>query len=155
MYLNYPGVRNQFMEHEMSLLTPEQRAAVEKAQAAQLEAARALQTPAAPPPAPAGSAGRPDRLGRRSPRIAAELHETAEAGPPQRAGFFVPGSTAGGSGRGPPGVGRSSVASSHVMSGSERNHVRWRFANGPLRAASSSIAASRVESPSRTAHASR
>jgi hypothetical protein len=52
MYLNYPGVRNQFMEHEMSLLTPEQRAAVEKAQAAQLEAARAMQTPVAPPPAP-------------------------------------------------------------------------------------------------------
>ncbi len=50
MYLNYPGVRNQFMEHELSLLTPEQRAAVEKAQAAQLEAAKAFQTPAAPPP---------------------------------------------------------------------------------------------------------
>ena len=34
-YLNYPGVRNTFMEHEMSLLTPEQRAAVEAAQKAQ------------------------------------------------------------------------------------------------------------------------
>ncbi len=50
MYLNYPGVRNQFMEHELSLLTPEQRAAVEQAQAAQLAAARAMQTPATPPP---------------------------------------------------------------------------------------------------------
>jgi hypothetical protein len=52
MYLNYPGVRNQFMEHELSLLTPEQRAAVEQAQAAQLAAARAMQTPSTPPPAP-------------------------------------------------------------------------------------------------------
>ena len=52
MYLNYPGVRNQFMEHELSLLTPEQRAAVEKAQAAQLAAAQAMQAPAAPPAAP-------------------------------------------------------------------------------------------------------
>ncbi len=52
MYLNYPGVRNQFMEHELSLLTPEQRAAVEKAQAAQLAAAQAMQAPSAPPAAP-------------------------------------------------------------------------------------------------------
>ena len=50
MYLNYPGVRNQFMEHELSLLTPEQRAAVEKAQAAQLAAAQAMQAPSTPPP---------------------------------------------------------------------------------------------------------
>jgi hypothetical protein len=52
MYLNYPGVRDQFMEHELSLLTPEQRAAVEKAQAAQLAAAQAMQAPSAPPAAP-------------------------------------------------------------------------------------------------------
>ena len=39
--------------------------------------------------------------------------------------------------------------------GSERNHVRWRLANATLRWASSSIAASRVSSPSRTAQASR
>jgi len=57
MYLNYPGVRNQFMEHEMSLLTPEQRAAMEKAQAANAAAAQAMAAPAAPappttPPAP-------------------------------------------------------------------------------------------------------
>ena len=32
MYLNYPGVRDQFMQHEMDLLTPEQRAAVRAGQ---------------------------------------------------------------------------------------------------------------------------
>jgi len=61
MYLNYPGVRNLFMEHEMSLLSPEQRAAVEQAQAANIAAAQAMRAgagtatpppaqPAAPPP---------------------------------------------------------------------------------------------------------
>ena len=61
MYLNYPGVRNQFMEHEMSLLTPEQRAAVERAQAANLAAAAAMQpgttSPPAPPAPPASTGG--------------------------------------------------------------------------------------------------
>jgi hypothetical protein len=53
MYLNYPGVRNLFMEHEMSLLTPEQRAAVERAQAANVAAAQAMQSPGSTtPPAP-------------------------------------------------------------------------------------------------------
>ncbi len=52
MYLNYPGVRNQFMEHEMSLLTPEQRAAIEKANAANAAAAQAMATPASTPPTP-------------------------------------------------------------------------------------------------------
>jgi hypothetical protein len=58
-YLNYPGVRNVFMEHEMSLLTPEQRVAMEKMQAAQAEMmaasvpAAAAPAPAAPAPAPA------------------------------------------------------------------------------------------------------
>jgi hypothetical protein len=54
MYLNYPGVRDQFMAHEMSLLTPEQRAAVEQANAANAAAAAAMAAPpppAAPPPA--------------------------------------------------------------------------------------------------------
>ena len=55
-YLNYPGVRNTFMEHEMSLLTPEQRAAVEAAQRAQIAAAQALAAPAAPAAAPAAPA---------------------------------------------------------------------------------------------------
>ena len=54
MYLNYPGVRDQFMQHEMDLLTPEQRAAVEKANAASAAAAAAMAAPAAPAaPAPA------------------------------------------------------------------------------------------------------
>lgn len=75
-YLNYPGVRNAFMEHEMSLLTPEQRAAMEQMQAAQLAMAQATAagssapaaTPAAPvaptapptpPPAPRGDTDAP------------------------------------------------------------------------------------------------
>jgi len=52
MYLNYPGVRNQFMEHEMSLLTPEQRVAIANAQAANAAAAQAMATPSAPPASP-------------------------------------------------------------------------------------------------------
>ena len=59
-YLNYPGVQKHFVEHEMSLLTPEQRAAMEQVQAANAAAARAMATPAAPaapattpPPPPA------------------------------------------------------------------------------------------------------
>jgi hypothetical protein len=53
-YLNYPGVRNHFVEHEMSLLTPEQRAAMEQVNAANAAAAAAMAKPAAPqtpPPA--------------------------------------------------------------------------------------------------------
>jgi hypothetical protein len=68
LYLNYPGVRDHFYEKEMSLLTPEQRAAMEKMQAAQAEFAQAgtgaaaAAAPAAsavappPPPAPAAPA---------------------------------------------------------------------------------------------------
>ena len=61
MYLNYPGVRDQFMQHEMDLLTPEQRAAVEQANAANAAAARAMAAPppAAPPPAAAPAAPTP------------------------------------------------------------------------------------------------
>ena len=56
-YLNYPGVRNHFIEHEMSLLTPEQRAAMQKVEEANAAAAAAMAKPAAPaptqqPPAP-------------------------------------------------------------------------------------------------------
>ena len=47
-YLNYPGVQKHFVEHEMALLTPEQRAAMEQVQAANAAAARAMATPAAP-----------------------------------------------------------------------------------------------------------
>ncbi len=57
MYLNYPGVRDQFVAHEMALLTPEQRAAMERMQAANAAAAQAMAAPppppAAPPPPPA------------------------------------------------------------------------------------------------------
>jgi hypothetical protein len=56
-YLNYPGVQKQFVDHEMALMTPEQRAALEQMQAANAAMANATaaaqQTPppAAPPPA--------------------------------------------------------------------------------------------------------
>ena len=55
MYLNYPGVQQHFVEHEMSLMTPEQRAAVaqmQTAQAAMAAAARPGATPPSVPPAP-------------------------------------------------------------------------------------------------------
>jgi hypothetical protein len=49
-YLNYPGVRDRFIDSEMSRLTPEQRAALEQVQAANMAAAQAMAKPAAPPP---------------------------------------------------------------------------------------------------------
>src|SRR4029079_9001961 len=49
MYLNYPGVQKQFIDHEMSLLTPEQRAAMEKLQQANMAAAAAMAPAAAAP----------------------------------------------------------------------------------------------------------
>ena len=50
-YLNYPGVQKQFVEHEMALLTPEQRAAMEQVAKANAAAAAAMNAPT-PPPAP-------------------------------------------------------------------------------------------------------
>ena len=52
-YLNYPGVQQQFVDHEMSLMNPEQRAAIEQMQAADaaMAAASAPKPPTAPPPA--------------------------------------------------------------------------------------------------------
>jgi hypothetical protein len=50
-YLNYPGVRDKFIENEMSMLTPEQREAMEKLQAANMAAAQAMAQPASSPPA--------------------------------------------------------------------------------------------------------
>jgi hypothetical protein len=55
-YLNYPGVRDQFVAHEMSLLTPEQRAAMEQMQAAQMAMVQATAASAAAPPATAPAA---------------------------------------------------------------------------------------------------
>jgi hypothetical protein len=51
-YLNYPGVRDQFIKNEMSRMTPEQRAAIEQMQAANAAAAQAMAAPPAPPAAP-------------------------------------------------------------------------------------------------------
>jgi hypothetical protein len=53
-YLNYPGVQQQFIDHEMSLLNPEQRAAIEQQQAAAaaFAAASAPKPPTTPPAAP-------------------------------------------------------------------------------------------------------
>jgi hypothetical protein len=61
-YLNYPGVQGVFMKHELELMTPEQRAAAEKMQAAQMEMARASAASSAPtstPPAPPADPGTP------------------------------------------------------------------------------------------------
>jgi len=58
MYLNYPGVQKQFIDHEMSLLTPEQRAAMEKLQQANMAAAASM-APAAAAPAPAAAPAAP------------------------------------------------------------------------------------------------
>jgi len=53
-YLNYPGVRDVFVQHELSLMTPEQRKAMEQMQAAQVAMAQATAaTAAAPAAAPA------------------------------------------------------------------------------------------------------
>jgi hypothetical protein len=80
MYLNYPGVRNHFVDTEMARLTPEQRAAMEQlAQANAVAAgmsvpvsaaapataapaaapAAPMAAPAAPPPAPAAPPAEP------------------------------------------------------------------------------------------------
>jgi hypothetical protein len=53
-YLNYPGVQQQFVEHEMSLMTPEQRAAL-----AQMQAANAAMAAAAAAPKPPTTPGAP------------------------------------------------------------------------------------------------
>jgi hypothetical protein len=64
LYLNYPGVQKHFIDNELSRLTPDQRAAIENLQAANLAAARAgvpgagsaapmVAAPAAPAAAPA------------------------------------------------------------------------------------------------------
>jgi hypothetical protein len=50
-YLNYPGVRDNFMQQEMARLTPEQRTAVEAAMRANAAAAQAMTASAAPAPA--------------------------------------------------------------------------------------------------------
>jgi hypothetical protein len=68
LYLSYPGVQQQFVAHEMSLMTPEQRAAFEQMQAAMTASARAnasamgqpapaTAAPAATPPAPPADPG--------------------------------------------------------------------------------------------------
>jgi hypothetical protein len=73
-YLNYPGVRNAFMEHEMSLLTPEQRAAMEQMQAAQAAMMQAS--------APAGSAPVPAAPAPAAPAPAAPAPAPAAPPPP-------------------------------------------------------------------------
>jgi hypothetical protein len=75
LYLNYPGVQKHFIDNELSRLTPEQRAAMEQLQAANMAAARAGvpgagvampatapapgMAPAAPAAAPAATAPAP------------------------------------------------------------------------------------------------
>jgi len=58
LYLSYPGVQKNFVEHELSLMTPAQRAAmaqVQAANAAMMQASAASAAPAAPAPAPAAA----------------------------------------------------------------------------------------------------
>ncbi len=86
MYLNYPGVRDQFVQHEMSLLTPDQRAAMEKLAAANAAAAAAM---AAPTP-PAGSARRAARQPGRADQLATHrVHSDGDR--PARVGLFMSG----------------------------------------------------------------
>ncbi len=62
LYLSYPGVQQQFMEHELSLMTPAQRAAFEQmraANAAMVQASAPAPAPAAAPAAPAAAAPAP------------------------------------------------------------------------------------------------
>jgi hypothetical protein len=60
LYLNYPGVRDHFIENELSRLTPEQRAAMDQLAAANAAAARAgVPAPAAPAPATAATPAPP------------------------------------------------------------------------------------------------
>ena len=67
LYLSYPGVQQNFVEHELSLMTPEQRAALEQMQAANAAMVRASSPAAAavpaaapaPAPAPAAPAAPP------------------------------------------------------------------------------------------------
>jgi hypothetical protein len=59
LYLNYPGVRDQFVQSEMSRLTPEQRAAMDQLQAANVAAAQAMAAPAPAAVAPATPAPPP------------------------------------------------------------------------------------------------
>ena len=50
-YLNYPGVQQHFINHEMELMTPEQRAALAQMQAANAAMAAASTAPGMTPPA--------------------------------------------------------------------------------------------------------
>jgi hypothetical protein len=54
-YLSYPGVRDAFVQHEMSLLTPEQRAAMEQLAAANAAAAKSTMPPGMGTPATAAT----------------------------------------------------------------------------------------------------
>ena len=56
LYLNYPGVQKHFMDSELSRMTPEQRAALEQLQAANMAAARAGVPGAGVAPSPAATA---------------------------------------------------------------------------------------------------
>ena len=63
LYLSYPGVQQNFVEHELSMMTPAQRAALEQMQAANAAMMRASSpsAPAAPaaPPTPPTDPGAP------------------------------------------------------------------------------------------------
>jgi hypothetical protein len=58
-YLNYPGVRNHFIEKERAMMTPEQRAAMDNLAAANAAAAAAMAKPSQPAAAPTQPAPAP------------------------------------------------------------------------------------------------
>ena len=59
LYLNYPGVREHFVKTELDMLTPEQRAAYDQLQAANMAAAQANAAASAPTPAAAPAPAAP------------------------------------------------------------------------------------------------
>ncbi len=59
LYLSYPGVQQNFVEHELSLMTPEQRAALAQMQAANAAMIQASSTAPAPAAAPVAAAPAP------------------------------------------------------------------------------------------------
>ena len=156
-YLNYPGVRDQFMKHELALMTPEQRAAVDQMQAAQMAMAKAS---VAHPPPRAGSHDAAGSAGRRPPASGTPADvATRRAAIHDRTADLRTRVGRSHSGRGQPRTASTTGDAARARRRERRRRrrasrcrapsgttSRWRFANATLRRTSSSIAASRVSS---------
>ena len=79
-YLNYPGVRDQFIEHEMALMTPEQRAAFDQMQAARWQWHRPVRQVPRLRRLPRQRRRQPRRRHRRLPRHRRHLPRPADTG---------------------------------------------------------------------------